>query len=562
MLRKSLGILIVLFIAATGASYALESSVQLHGVTFPERESIALPIVKNPGAPQANLNADVIYRKGQASIDLRFQSMKPAILYGGDVTCYVVWAITPDGSTENLGELLTRKMSGKLTFKTGKKSFGLMVTAEAYYLVKEPSELVVFRSLAPLGRAGLSRPFTFDQLATAPRYGMEHIDGIRWDSRVPLELLQARKAYELATKMDGATHAGDIYTEAGMALNAANTIAKRAPKGRELLDEARRAVALSNQALNISANRLEAIEVERVIAERRAETAALELRAAQAEKATEQAQVAMQQAQQMADQARQQADSARSEAERIRIERERMVSETTALRTEKATLEGNMTVLREEKLALQTESTRLERERSAFEQESLLLREQKAQLEQQTARLAQEKNELAAQTARMVSEQAQLENLYNRVQAEKDELSGRLESALSHVADTTDSARGYVVNLPDILFDVNESSLKTDARLVLAKLAGILLIMPEQQVAIEGHTDSTGGAEYNLDLSQRRANAVLSLLRSQGLESSRLQAVGFGMQQPVADNATADGRRSNRRVEIVISGSAASMALN
>ena len=143
-----------------------------------------------------------------------------------------------------------------------------------------------------------------------------------------------------------------------------------------------------------------------------------------------------------------------------------------------------------------------------------------------------------------------------------DQLSGRLESALSHVADTTDSARGYVVSLPDILFDISESTLKPDARLVLAKLAGILLIMPEQRVAIEGHTDSTGGVEYNLDLSQRRANAVMSLLRSQGLESSRLQAVGFGMQQPVADNGTTEGRRSNRRVEIVISRTAPSMAQN
>ncbi|MDH3628453.1 MAG: OmpA family protein [Acidobacteriota bacterium] len=527
MLRKLLKTLIVLPVLAISPSFALENSVDLHSVSFPERLTVSLPIAAIPGAPQARLSADVNYRKGQASIDLTYSAMKPAILYGGDVTCYVVWAITRDGTTENLGELLTRKMSGRLSFKTGQKSFGLLVTAESYYLVNRPSQLVVFRSLKPTGEPHVVTPFTFDKLEPAPRHGMDNIEGIRWDSRVPLELLQARKAFELATRMEAGIHAGDIHAEAGVAMDEANKIAQSAPKSRELLDSARRAVALSNQALNISARRVEALEIERQIAERRAETAALEQRAAEAEQSTIQAQ-------ELAQLAKQAADTARLEAEQVRLERERMATETTALRTEKATLESSMSALRQETLTLQTESSRLERERTAFEQESLRLRDEKARIER---------------------EKAELESTFARVQMEKNQLAGRLESALSHVADTTDSARGYVVNLPDILFDVNEATLKVDAQLVLSKLAGILLIMPEQKVEVEGHTDSTGGAEYNLDLSQRRANSVLSLLRSQGLEADRLQAVGFGMQQPVADNDTAAGRSKNRRVEIVISSS-------
>lgn len=525
MLRKILSILIVLPMTITGLSFALETSVDLHSVSFPERESVTLPVVQLPGAPQARLSADVTYRKGQASINLSFSSMKPAILFGGDVTCYVLWAITRDGTTENLGELLTRRMSGRLQFKTGQKSFGLLVTAEAYYLANRPSQLVVFRSLAPISAPDLATPFTFDAFGPAPRHGMDNIEGIRWDSRVPLELLQARKAFELATRMDAATHAGQLHSEAGSALDDANEIARSAPKSRDLLDAARRAVALSNQALNISARRMEAIEVERRLAERRAETAALEQRAAEAEQATLTAQ-------ELAVTAKQQADNARQEAELIRLERERMTAETTALRMEKTTLESSMTRLRQEKVELQTESARLERE-------SLLLRQEKSLLEQEAARVQQEK--------------AELEELFDKVQQEKNQLSGRLESALSHVADTKGTARGYVVNLPDILFDVNESTLKPAASLVLAKLAGILLIMPDQQVEIEGYTDSTGGSEYNLDLSQRRANSVLSLLRGQGLDGRRLQAIGFGMQRPVADNETRDGRQQNRRVEIVIS---------
>ena len=122
------------------------------------------------------------------------------------------------------------------------------------------------------------------------------------------------------------------------------------------------------------------------------------------------------------------------------------------------------------------------------------------------------------------------------------------------VADTQSSARGMIVNLPDILFDLNEATLKTEARIVLAKLAGILLIMPELNLRIEGHTDSTGSVEYNLDLSQQRASAVLDFLAGEGVTAARLRAVGKGMESPVADNATPDGRALNRRVSILVRG--------
>ncbi|UCF51705.1 MAG: OmpA family protein, partial [Bradyrhizobium sp.] len=176
-----------------------------------------------------------------------------------------------------------------------------------------------------------------------------------------------------------------------------------------------------------------------------------------------------------------------------------MVAETSTLRGEKSALEGTMQALRLEKAELHAESERLRMEKAHLERES------------------------------------------QRLQQEKAELNNRLQAALSHVAETKDSVRGFVVNLPDILFDVDQATLKPEARLVLAKLAGILLIMPDQGALIEGHTDSTGSAEYNLDLSQRRANTVLQFLSAQGLGASRLQAVGYGMQRPVADNATPEG---------------------
>lgn len=511
MFRTSIKTVLLVCLMVAAMPTVRGSSVELHSIQFPEKQPVNLSFTATPAAPAARVAAEVIYRQGQARIELTYQEMKPAILFGGDITCYVVWAVTRDGQAENLGEMLTRKAGGKVTFSSGKKNFALMVTAESYYLVGRPSELVVFHNRPAARSQAASAPFEFAEFVAAPRHGMDAIAHIRWDSKVPLELLQARKAFELATRQDAETHAAQIYADAARALDNSNKIAAVSPRSRDLLDSARRAVALSNEALNIAVHRVEAIELERQIAERREETAALERRAAEAETT--------------AQEARRLAEQARAEAEGIRAEKERMVAETAALRTEKGALEGAMQSLRQEKIELQRESERLQREKVDLERESQRLLMEKTALEQESLRLQQEKSALA----------------------------GRLQSALSHVAETKDSVRGFVVNLPDILFDVNEASLKPEARLVLAKLAGILLIMPNQEALIEGHTDSTGSAEYNLDLSQRRAHAVLLFLQSQGLNATRLRAVGFGMERPVADNSSADGRKRNRRVEIVIS---------
>ena len=492
-LLKSLVFVCFLTIGLTTVGAA---SVELHSVQFPEKTLIDMSFLPTSAAPTARVTADITYRRGQAKIDLAYTDMKPAILFGGDVTCYVLWAITRDGQIENLGELLTRKSNGRLSFSTGKKAFALLVTAESYYLVGKPSELVVFRSRPSAIASAPSSSFEFTEFVAAPRHGMEAIAHIKWDSDVPLELLQARKAFELATKQDAEAHTPEIYADAESALIKSNEIAMDAPRSRQLLDVARRAVTLSNEALNISTHRIEAIALEEDNARRRAETEALEQRAAEAEVT--------------AREAAELAERARADAERTRIEKERMVAETAALESEKGELESTMTLLREERLGLIAESERLHQE--------------KVDLEMESERLLREKSELHA----------------------------RLESALSHVAETQESAHGFVVNLPDILFDLNEATLKTEAQLVLAKLAGIMLIMPDQGAVIEGHTDSTGSPDYNLDLSQRRARAVLDFMQGEGLAPTRLRAIGKGMESPVADNSSPEGRKRNRRVEIEI----------
>lgn len=115
--------------------------------------------------------------------------------------------------------------------------------------------------------------------------------------------------------------------------------------------------------------------------------------------------------------------------------------------------------------------------------------------------------------------------------------------------------RGLVLTLGDVLFATGQADLRSGATDNLDKLAAFLKQYPERTVAIEGHTDSTGSAGFNLDLSQRRADSVKTYLTSQGINASRLSTSGKGEAAPVASNQTTQGRQSNRRVEVIISDS-------
>ncbi len=518
-------------------------SVELYSAQFPEKQEVALGFTATPIAPAATMEGEVTYRNGQAQIQVEFSDMKPAILFGGDITCFVVWAVTRDGQAENLGELITRKAKGKVEFASGKNNFALLVTAESSFLATDPSELVVFTSNEPAGVQ--SALFTFDRLAQAPRHGMDGIAHIIWDSKVPIELLQARKAFEIAERSDAATYAPQIFAEARTAIEFADSLAAMSAKSKELPDGARRAVALSNQALNISLQRIEEIRAEEELEQRRQETAALEARALEAENAARQAEEATRQAESRT-------AEMTAEANDALREKERMLVETSALRTEKAGLESTMLLLRQEKSGLESESRRLQADKIALEREASRLLTEKSTLESEASRLQSDKQALEQEAARLRIEKSRVEEEAQQLEDERNALSSRLHSALSKVADTEDSARGFVINLPDILFDLDESDLKPETEVILAKLAGILLIMDGQHALIEGHTDSTGDASHNSTLSERRAATVMDFLRSQGLAAHRLTAQGYGMERPVADNGTVEGRRQNRRVEIVI----------
>ncbi len=117
---------------------------------------------------------------------------------------------------------------------------------------------------------------------------------------------------------------------------------------------------------------------------------------------------------------------------------------------------------------------------------------------------------------------------------------------------TQETEDGLVLTLGDVLFAPNRAELTTAAMRKLYPLATILKEQPKRSIRIEGYTDSRGTEFYNLDLSQRRADAVRDFLIGNGISPNRIIARGYGEADPVASNDTAAGRRENRRVEVIV----------
>ena len=140
----------------------------------------------------------------------------------------------------------------------------------------------------------------------------------------------------------------------------------------------------------------------------------------------------------------------------------------------------------------------------------------------------------------------------DKLEASKNEAMDKLNALQSQMIQVTKDARGIILSMSDILFDVGRATLKTDLMTSLAKIAGILSVYQQFDVSIEGNTDNTGSEEFNMTLSQQRAENVMDFLVEQGIAETRLTAKGLGMTMPIADNSTKEGRQKNRRVDLVI----------
>ena len=172
---------------------------------------------------------------------------------------------------------------------------------------------------------------------------------------------------------------------------------------------------------------------------------------------------------------------------------------------------------------------------------------------QEVASAQEDRNKILmdSRSREAMNAQAQAEAAKNQTAAAQAQLANAQQQLADLQAKQTD--RGVVVTLGDVLFDTGQATLKPGATMALNRLATFLSANPQTKVLIEGHTDSRGGDDYNIGLSERRARAVATELQSRGISADQVQTLGRGKSYPVASNATPEGRQQNRRVEIVFS---------
>jgi outer membrane protein OmpA-like peptidoglycan-associated protein len=454
-----------------------------------------------------------------------FKDMAAPSSFGPEYLTYVLWAISPDGRPVNLGELTLsdygKGSSSKIDATSDIQTFGLIVTAEPYYGVTKPSDAVVMENVARPDTQGVVESINakYELLPRGAYTKTGKFVPLSVSKKDPFELYEAENAVQIARLAGAEKYSQDSFQKATEALRQAQRYQLQKPGQKPVITMAREAVVRAEDA--------------RVIALRRQSDEAAE--------AERQAGIARENAE------KQKAETARLQAdEQTRL---RALADADRIAAEKATADAQRAKREAETAAANAERVKqeaIEARRSADEARQAAVAQQ-----QQLAAEADRARGAAADADRLRQEAER-----QRAKSEEDQaqLRQQLLTQFNSILQTRDTARGLIVNMSDVLFDTGQYSLKPGAREKLAKVAGIILGHPGLKIAVEGHTDSVGGDEYNLKLSQNRANSVRAYLVSQSIDPGAVTATGFGKTMPVADNKTAAGRQVNRRVELVVSG--------
>jgi outer membrane protein OmpA-like peptidoglycan-associated protein len=470
----------------------------VQAVNYRDRTSTKIDFQGTPLMPRAEGKADIQAKGGRIAIKAEFDHLEPASGFGSAYLTYVLWAISPEGNPSNLGELILDGGKGKLQVTTNLQTFAMIVTAEPYFAVSFPSEVVVIENVVRGDTKGtVSTVDAKFELLQRGTYDNMRLERYATDSKVPLYLYEARNALRIAKAQGADRYAPESWVKAEDALHRAEDYQMR-KEHKAVATASRDAVQAAEDARNIAVKRQ---EDERVAAQQRAaDEAARRAREAQEEEA------------------RQRADA----------DRQRMQAEVAAAEEAKARAEADA-------------------QRKAAMLQEQQAREQAAQSAQQAALAAQQAQDAQAQAQQAQQQAAQSER-------DKQELRARLLEQFNRILETRDTVRGLVVNIGDVLFDTGKYTLRSPAREALAKLSGIVLAYPGLRLQVEGHTDSTGSQAFNQKLSEQRAATVRDFLVQQGVDMNAISAAGLGEGMPIADNSTAAGRQKNRRVEIIISG--------
>jgi outer membrane protein OmpA-like peptidoglycan-associated protein len=450
----------------------------------------------------ANGEAKVNSKRGSIEIEAEFGNLDRPTGFGNEYLTYVLWAISPEGRAVNLGEVLVGdNHRSKVLVTTDLQAFALIVTAEPYYAVREPSNVVVLENVVRDDTRGTTE-------AVHAKYELMErggyiptgykFDPVVLNARLPLEFFEARNALRIAQSEGAEQYAPDSYRRAVALMNNADEYATRKHiEEKPLIAVSRNAVQTSEDAREIATKKLG------------------EMRLAEERQAGIDAQA---NSQRQADDAMRQKEQAQLDTRRAQAERAQAESDAAKARADAANAQSQM----------------------ASNQAASASAISAAQADADQSRLT-------AQAAQASAQQAD---------ADKAAMRTRLSEQLNSILQTRDSARGLIVSMSDVLFDTGQYSLKSGAREKLAKVAGVLLAYPGLNVEVGGYTDNVGSDGMNQTLSENRARSVRDYLVQEGVLANSVSARGFGNTLPVASNVVSSGRRQNRRVELVVSGEA------
>jgi outer membrane protein OmpA-like peptidoglycan-associated protein len=567
-------------------------SVPIYRVTVTARTAKAISYQHRSGStkvdfrgtdilPNARGEAKVESKQGRIAIEVEFDGLQNATMNGAEYLTYVLWAVTPEGRTANLGEVLLNGTKSKLSVTTELQVFALVVTAEPYFAVTQPSDLIVMENVVRADTRGKTEEIDakFELLQRGQYQRLANPLALKPDKKLPLELYEARNAVQIARAVGADHFAAETFQKAEKSLAEAEAYQARSAGSKPVTMTARETVQMAEDSRAISVKRQEdetlAAERQRAVdLQARAESARVAAQT-EADRVTREAEVARIKAQADAERAAREKDAqtaaAAVEADRLKRENDaRMAAVALDADRLKVENETRATAAKAEadRLKLESDSriaaAAAEADRLKADSETRALA---AKNEADRIRLESDSRMAAAgaeadrlkreNEAQRAASQAELDRAAKQkaqLEAEKVELRIQLLKQFNAILQTRDTARGLIVNMSDVLFDTAKFTLRPVAREKLAKVAGIVSGHPGLRLDVEGHTDSVGGDSYNQQLSEQRGAAVRDYLTQAGMAASSVTSKGFGKTQPVASNDTATGRQQNRRVEIVISG--------
>ncbi len=482
--------------------------------------------------------AKVASKSGAMKIEAEFNGLDKPTSFGTEYLTYVMWAISPEGRSVNLGEVLVNDdHRSKLDVTTDLQAFALIVTAEPYYAVRRPSNVVIAENVIRPDTVGTSEAVDakyelIDRGGYIPTG--YHFDPVVLNSKLPLEFFEARNALRIAKSAGAESYAASSYEKAATQMKQADDLGTSHHVNRKAL------ISLSREVVQTADDSRE-IAVKRIDADR-----------AEADKSREAAKLADAQATSKSEtQARMEADAATAVANRRTEDADKAAAEAQRLqqnaqsdsdRNRAAAIDANQATAEAQRLQQNAQADSDRNRTDAIDAKQATAEAQQAQKD---AEASADQSRLAAENSDQQLKQA--------VQ-DREELRAKLLKQFNLIFVTRDTARGLIVNLSDVLFDTGKSTLRPQAREKLAKISGIVLAYPDLRLAIEGNTDSVGSDAMNQTLSEQRASSVLDYMVKENIPASSMTSKGFGKTQPVASNDTAEGRQQNRRVEMVVSG--------